>query len=700
MLTPASQFVRFFEQAPGFVVFFRGPQHIFELQNHAHAQLTEHRDIIGKPVREAFPELEGQPFFDLLDEVYKTGKPFIGRGLSLKLKRHPDLLAEEHFVDFIYQPVIDEDGQVIGIVSQGNDVTEQVAAQAALEKKQKELEAMVAERTETLLKTREALELARQLQYEKNSLSRLVDQAPGFLTVLGKPEHVFEIANRAYFKIVGNRPLIGLPIREALPELAGQGFFELLDQVYTSGEAHIGSDTPAQLRDEIDGNMYTIYVDFIYQPIHNEEGQVHGILVQGSDVTDRKLAQDEVKRYQLKLETLVEERTRALEEARLALVQSQKLESIGKLTGGIAHDFNNVLQVISGSLQLLRHHTAGQQQPQRYVDTALAAVARGATVASQLLAFARRQPMQPRVVDLARILSRLTGLVHQALGADIEVRTAFAANAWNVALDPHLFESAMLNLAINAKDAMPGGGRLEITLANVELDPHGPVFPPDLRAGSYVRLSVADNGHGMSPEVLERAVEPFYTTKLADRGSGLGLSMVYGFVKQSGGHLQLESEVDVGTTVHLYFPRSDGELSEPRRPASGPARGGNETILVVEDDAAVQETAVAMLGDLGYRVLKADNADAGLVIVKSGVTIDLLFTDVVMPGRVRSVELAEQASLLIPGLKVLFTSGYPRDEIGQGGRLGPEVNLLQKPYGLEELAKRIRAVLDHEDGER
>lgn len=689
----ASQFIRFFEQAPGFVVFFRGPEHVYELQNLAHARLAENRDIIGKPVREAFPDLEGQPFFELLDRVYQTGETYVGRGVSLKIKPHPEAVAEERFIDFVYQPVFDDAGQVIGIVSQGSDVTEQVRAQTQLQRKQAELEDMVRERTFALQRTQEALDLAKQLQGDKMDLLRLVDQAPGFLAVMGNREHVFELANRAYFQMVANRKLIGLPIRQALPELADQGFFELLDQVFDSGEPFLGNDVPVVLRSNDDTREYTLYVDFIYQPILNDEGQVSGILVQGSDVTARKNAQDEVKRYQSELESLVERRTRALEEAQHALMQAQKLESIGKLTGGIAHDFNNVLQVISGSLQLLRMRVGEDPKARQYLDTALGAVSRGATVASQLLTFARRQPLQPRVVNLGQIVSQMSGLLHQAMGAEIAVQLKCTPELWNVALDPHLFESALLNLAINAKDAMAGGGTLEISLANVELDASTAALERDLHAGPHVLLNVNDTGHGMPAAVLERAVEPFFTTKREDRGSGLGLSMVYGFAKQSGGHLSIQSEVDRGTSVRLYFPRSHEDHVELSMPAPGPVRGGNETILVVEDDAAVQETAVAMLTGLGYRVLRADNAEAGLVIVKSGVTIDLLFSDVVMPGLVRSAELAEQARALIPGLKVLFTSGYPQDRIGQGGRLGPDVNLLKKPYGLEELAASVRSVL-------
>ncbi|MBK4738436.1 hybrid sensor histidine kinase/response regulator [Noviherbaspirillum pedocola] len=688
------QLLRLFEQAPGFVCFFRGPEHVYELQNAAHHRLAEFKDIIGKPVRQALPELEGQGFFELLDGVFESGTPYVGRALPLMVKPASGGPGEQRYIDFVYQPIFDEEGRVVGVFSQGSDVTEQVHAQQEIECKQAELEALVHERTRALEEATRALQLARELQLDKNHLLQLFEQAPGFICVLRGRDHVFDLANRAYRSLIGERDVVGKSVAEALPEVAAQGFITLLDQVYASGEPFIGSEMALDIR-QSDGTAVTSYLDFVYQPIRDAEGRVSGIFVQGSDVTARKLAQDELKRYQTDLEALVSERTRALEETREALQRSQKLEAIGKLTGGIAHDFNNILQIIGGNLQLLHGHVVGNALAVKRVDTASDAVTRGAKLSSQLLAFARRQPLQPAVVNLARVINSMDDMFQRALGELIEVETICVGGLWNALVDPNQLENVVLNLAINARDAMPNGGRLTIELGNATLDEEYVSSESDIAPGQYVMLAISDTGTGMSREVMERACDPFFTTKPEGVGTGLGLSMAYGFVKQSGGHFKIYSEVGHGTTIRIYFPRSHEALIEAPVANAGTVVGGSETILVVEDDAAVQATVVALLGDLGYRVLKADDAGSALGILKSGLPIDLLFTDVVMPGKLRSPELARQAKLLHPDIAVLFTSGYTQNAIVHGGRLDPGVELISKPYRREQLARKIRHVLSN-----
>jgi PAS domain S-box-containing protein len=685
--------LRLFEQAPGFVCFFRGPEHVYELQNEAHHRLAEYKDIIGKPVRQALPELEGQGFFELLDQVFTSGKPYVGRALPLNVKPASGGVGEQRYIDFVYQPIVDEDNRVVGVFSQGNDVTEQVLGEREIERKQTELEQLVRERTDALNDTMRALELARELQVDKNHLLRLFEQAPGFICVLRGEEHVFELANGAYRSLIGGRDPVGKAVKDALPEVVSQGFVTLLDRVYASGEPFIGNALPLDIR-QSDGASETRYLDFVYQPIRDAAGKVNGIFIQGSDVTARKLAQDELRRYQSDLEAVVRERTQALEETQAALQRSQKLEAIGKLTGGIAHDFNNILQIIGGNLQLLHGHVNGNALAAKRVDTAFDAVARGAKLSTQLLAFARRQPLQPVVTSLARVVSNMHDMFQRALGELIEVETVCAGGLWNAQVDPNQLENVILNLAINARDAMPGGGKLTIELGNVALDEeYVDTEPEEIAPGQYVMLAISDTGSGMSREVLERACDPFFTTKPEGVGTGLGLSMAYGFVRQSGGHFKIYSEVGHGTTIRMYFPRSHEALVEASAPTAQAIVGGSETILVVEDDAAVQATVVALLGDLGYRVLKADNAESALSILKSGMPIDLLFTDVVMPGKLRSPELARQAKLLHPRIAVLFTSGYTQNAIVHGGRLDPGVELISKPYRREQLARRIRHLL-------
>jgi signal transduction histidine kinase/DNA-binding response OmpR family regulator len=693
---PYRELLRLFEQAPGFVCFFRGPQHVYELQNHAHHRLAGFRDIIGKPVRDALPELAGQQFFELLDQVFASGEVFVGQALPLAVAPASGGAATLRYIDFVYQPIVDESGAVLGIFSQGNDVTERVRAEEQLRRKQEELERMVEERTRALADAHAALRLANELQGDKMHLQRLFEQAPGFICVLRGPDHVYELANAAYRRLIGGRELIGMPLRAVLPEVERQGFADLLDTVYRTGRSYVGRAAPVELNNDPAQGPELRYLDFIYQPVVDPTGQVIGIFVQGSDVTEQKHAQDALSRHQTELETLVSERTAELSVAQEALQRSQKLEAIGKLTGGVAHDFNNILQVVGGNLELLQRR--GDAGVQDLLQVALHAVQRGGKLCSQLLAFARRQPLQPVVVNPARVLADMDDLLRRALGETIRIETVRTGGLWNTVVDPNQLESVILNLAINARDAMPGGGRLTIEIANAMLDDDYVAAEPDVRPGQYVMIAVSDTGCGMPRDVLERACEPFFTTKPEGVGTGLGLSMAYGFVKQTGGHFRMYSEVGEGTTARLYFPRSFEAESPTTRLSDVAPQGGSETILVVEDDPAVQGTVVEMLGSLGYRVLKADNATDAYGIIKSGLAIDLLFTDVVMPGPMRSPELARQAKTLLPNLAVLFTSGYTQNAIVHGGRLDPGVELLSKPYGRDQLARKVRHLLANRPG--
>ena len=399
---------------------------------------------------------------------------------------------------------------------------------------------------------------------------------------------------------------------------------------------------------------------------------IHAI---GRDVTDEKEAR------------------LALVRSEQALLQAQKLESIGKLTGGVAHDFNNVLQIISGNLQLLKLTVADSPQAAQRLDSAASAVERGAKLSSQLLAFARRQPLKPLVTDLGHLLRRMHELIRRALGEDIAEETFISDGLWHTLVDPNQMENVLLNMAINARDAMDKGGRLTFTLSNVTLDAEYASLHADVLEGQYVLLTITDTGHGMARDVIDQIFEPFFTTKREGEGTGLGLSMAYGFIRQSAGHIKVHSAPGAGTTFKIYLPRSLEKLAEPPPGLSGPVLGGSETILVVEDDAPVQHTVVDMLRGLGYEVLHADDGASALALLGTGVAVDLLFTDVVMPGPVSSKELAQQARLLLPELAVLFTSGYTHNAIMQGGRLDPGVELLSKPYRREDLARRLRHLL-------
>jgi signal transduction histidine kinase/DNA-binding response OmpR family regulator len=375
------------------------------------------------------------------------------------------------------------------------------------------------------------------------------------------------------------------------------------------------------------------------------------------------------------------------------LRQSQKMEAVGKLTGGVAHDFNNLLQVIGGNLQLLTKDVAGNEKAEQRLRNALAGVSRGSKLAAQLLAFGRRQALAPKVVNLGRFVRGLDDLLRRALGDGVEIETVISGGLWNTFVDPSQVENAILNLAINARDAMRAHGRLTIEAGNASLTDEYTAGRGDVTSGQYVMLSVTDTGCGMTPDIVEQVFEPFFTTKPEGQGTGLGLSMVYGFVKQSGGHIKIYSEPGEGTTIRLYLPRAPGAEDVAADSDAGPIAGGTETVLVVEDDDEVRTTVVELLTDLGYGVLKARDAQSALAIIESGSAVDVLFTDVVMPGPVRSPELARQARVRLPKVAVLFTSGYTDDAIVHGGRLDQGIDLLSKPYTREALARKIRQVL-------
>src|SRR5450830_1674307 len=405
------------------------------------------------------------------------------------------------------------------------------------------------------------------------------------------------------------------------------------------------------------------------------------------DISERKAA-----------EKNAAERSLALEEARQALQHAQKLEAVGKLTGGIAHDFNNVLQIINGNVQLLQQFAPTPAVLEQRLKSVAAAVARGAKLSSQLLAFARRQPLQPVAVDPLRILRDRDDLLQRALGETIRIDYRHDPDAWNVYVDASQLENVFLNLALNARDAMPEGGSFLVDIRNTVLSMGQARSMGDIAPGEYVLISISDSGCGMTEEVMAHAFEPFFTTKPVGQGTGLGLSMAYGFVKQSGGHMRLSSVAGQGTTIDIYLPRSlQSPLSPPQQGVAA-LRGGDETILVVEDDEQVRLSVVATLQGLGYRVLDAADGAAGLAIVehaaRSGAPLALLFTDVVMPGPVSSTELASRAVHLLPGLAVLYTSGYTRNALLVGGRLSEGVQLLSKPYQQAQLAQRIRDMLD------
>ena len=431
-------------------------------------------------------------------------------------------------------------------------------------------------------------------------------------------------------------------------------------------------------------------------PVRNRMGDIKRWIGTNTDIDDQKSAEAALADLAATLEQRVEARTAELLRTQDALRQSQKMEAIGNLTGGIAHDFNNLLQVISGNLHLIAKDMAGHPKLEERLQNAIKGVTRGAKLASQLLAFGRRQPLAPKVINIGRLINNMDDILHRALGEAVTVETVIEDNLWSTEIDPGNVENAILNLAINARDAMDDSGHVVIEVRNVLIDAYSVNHRVDLTAGQYVMIAVKDSGCGMSQEVMEKVFEPFFTTKPEGKGTGLGLSMVYGFVKQSGGHVIIESQPGQGTTIRMYLPRAAGgeDAETASESAPPPIRGGSETILVAEDDDAVRDTVVATLSDLGYRVLRAKDGPGALTVLESGARIDLLFSDMIMPGALKSDDLVRRARQYQPDIAVLFTSGYAD---GSGVKMPEEqgIELLAKPYSREALARKIRVALDN-----
>ena len=387
----------------------------------------------------------------------------------------------------------------------------------------------------------------------------------------------------------------------------------------------------------------------------------------------------------------VEDNTARLKAESMAR-QSQKMEAIGHLTGGVAHDFNNLLQIISANLDLAVSGTVPPEGRLRErLQNAIGAVARGSRLTAQLLAFARRQPLSPRSLDMGRIIRDMSDMIRRTLGENIEVETVVAGGLWNTLVDPTQVENTVLNLAINARDAMPEGGKLTLEVANAYLDDAYAAAHTEVTPGQYVMLAVSDTGTGMPPEVMSRVFEPFFTTKPEGKGTGLGLAQAYGFVKQTGGHIKIYSEVGHGTAIKLYLPRTRRQTDALQQEGATPVEGGTERILVVEDDEGVRAAVVDMLTDLGYQVSRADNAESALEVLKTEKP-DLVFTDVVMPGTIPTRDFTRMAQEMHPGIHILYTSGYTQNSIVHNGKLDDDALLLSKPYRKDELARKLRAV--------
>ena len=643
-----------------------GPDHVM-IYNDAYSPIAgaNHPRALGGTVPGVFPEI-----WDWNRRVIAAGfrgETLAYRDQAMVLQRAG--VPEELTFDLFYTPVY-EGERVGGVLCTVIENTEKVAAQRAVA------------RTAQELKT-------------------ITDALPVLIAFLDR-SYTYRFANSFYHDWLGldSAAIVGRHVREVVGERVYAERRPLIERAMAGEE--IVADTFMPHKDGRDRASEVRYI-----PRRDIDGEVDGIHVLVFDVEERVRRQEDLER-QVRHRERAEEQLRHLNEtlearvlseieerrrAEASLVQAQKMETIGKLTGGVAHDFNNLLQVVSGNLQLLSKDVAGNARAEARIANALAGVNRGAKLASHLLAFGRRQALAPKVIGLARLVRDIDEMLRRALGDGVEVETVVGGGLWNTLIDPVQVENAILNLAINARDAMDGQGRLTIELGNAMLDDDYARTHEEVEPGQYVMLAVTDTGSGIAPEILDQVFEPFFSTKAEGKGSGLGLSMVYGFVKQSGGHIKIYSEVGHGTTIKLYLPRAMAAEDVEVSVEAGPVEGGAETVLVVEDDAEVRATVIEMLADLGYRVLRATDADSALNVIESGVPIDLVFTDVVMPGSMKSPEMARRARERLPDVAVLFTSGYTENAIVHGGRLDAGVELLGKPYTREQLARKVRHVL-------
>jgi len=654
-----------FQQAPSFMAVLREPDHRFELTNDAYQRLIGGRDVVGLPVREALREIAGQPFFDLLDGVYTTGEPFIGRGVEIWLERTPGAASEQRFLDFIYQPIRDHAGAVVGIFVEGTDVTDVHTATEKLREREQRLrelnvslEQQVAARVQEVVAQGKVLDAS---QARRRVVFDLTRQLMGIMDLDGT---LLE-ANPAALEAIGAEltDVIGRPFWLTPWFTGSSGMSDLVKGAVWA--ARDGQTVRTELSLLLPNGETRIY-DFGMHPVRDKDGRVIEIMPEATDITELRKAEE-------------------------ALRQSQKMEAIGQLTGGVAHDFNNLLTIIRSSVDFLRRPELPEARKVRYLDAVSETVDRAAKLTGQLLAFARRQSLKPETFDVGSKLRGIADMLDTVTGARVHVTVDVPDEPCFARADVSQFETALVNMAVNARDAMDGEGRLALRLACGKEIPQirGHAASP----AAFVVLSVTDTGSGIAPEQLARIFEPFFTTKEVGKGTGLGLSQVFGFAKQSGGDVDVSSVVGKGTTFTLYLPE---ETMAPASTAGGDVDvlgspvGAGQRVLVVEDNIEVGRFCTQILQDLGYVTEWAANAEEALDrLGVDGGGFDVVFSDVVMPG-MGGVALAETLRERLPALPVVLASGYSH-VLARSNDHGFE--LLHKPYSAEQLARILQRVV-------
>jgi PAS domain S-box-containing protein len=783
---------RLFEQAPGFIAILNGPEHTFEFANAAYRRLVGERDLIGNTVRDALPEVADQGFVELLDQVYRTGERFVARDTPIELAR-PQSCSELRFLDFIYEPSFNDAGVVTGIFVEGHDVTEEHRARVELRESEERNRRIVegvkdhsifttdADGTiidwtpgaeavfgwtadeirgqsadilyvaEDLTANVPARELATARaqgcanderwhvrrdgsRFFANGSVRPLHDAQGRVTgfikiardetarraaeaALRETEQRYRLAAKATNDAIWDWDLgtDHVDWNEAVCVLFGyaEGEIEPTAQWWIS---HIHPED----RDRVDLAIHSIIEgdrdqwasEYRFQRadgsfadvfdrghvFRDENGRAVRMIGAMLDLTDRKRSEQVLREMNETLEARVAERTADLVSAQDALRQAQKMEAVGQLTGGLAHDFNNLLTGISGSLEMMqvRISQGRTADVERYVGAAQGAAKRAAALTHRLLAFSRRQTLTPKPTDVRQLVSGMEELIQRTVGPAVEIGTVNAAGLWSSLIDPSQLENAILNLCINARDAMPNGGKITIETGNRWMDESG-AKQRGLEPGQYISLCVSDTGTGMPADIVAKAFDPFFTTKPIGQGTGLGLSMIYGFAKQSGGSAAIYSEVGQGTMVCIYLPRHLGSAeADETRPSTEavPRAEAGETVLVVDDEPTVRMLVAEVLTDLGYTAIEAVDGAAGLKIINSDLRIDLLVTDVGLPGGMNGRQVADAARSVRPKLKVLFITGYAENAVLSHGHLDPGMHVLTKPFGMDALATRIRGLIE------
>ena len=634
-----------------------------------------YNDHYARIMHDKHPAALGRPFADVWADVWSDISPLVDKALggdasffeNLPLVTNRKGYDEQAWFTFSYSPLRDDSGAIAGMFCSTYESTERVQTERAL-------------------------------RDERERMGQMFAQAPTFMAMLRGAEHRFELTNPGYDKLIGHRDVLGRTVAETLPDAVEQGFLDLLDGVFTSGVAFNATGMLYAVQAEPGGPINDRYVDFVYQPIRDATGAVVGVFVEGADVTDRKRLERDLQSLNADLEQRVRDRTQELIEAQEALRQAQKMEAVGQLTGGIAHDFNNLLQGITGSLEIVQRRVAQGRidELDRFITGATTAANRAASLTHRLLAFSRRQPLDPRPVQANALIASLEDLLRRTTGEQIAFETVLADGLWTTLCDPNQLENSLLNLVINARDAMPDGGVLTIETRNALLDDHFAASQRDVRPGQYVCICVSDTGTGMSADTIAKAFEPFFTTKPIGQGTGLGLSMIYGFARQSEGYARIYSEVGHGTTIKLYLPRHYGEAEQGEALpglTQDHATNAGEIVLVVEDDAVVRALIVEVLGELGYQAVEAHDGPAGLDCLRTMERIDLLVTDIGLPG-LNGRQVADAGRMMRPGLRVLFMTGYAENAALASGFLEPGMSMITKPFAMEALATQIRTIIE------